>query len=273
MLKALNPKLALIVGEKASIVFQHICYWMQTQKVETVYRTNKELSSDLEGMFSEQQIQRAKKKLIDNGIITVSFDKKNVWNRTTHYTLTEKGKAFILNLSLANRSNDSSEDKPKQGNHKGEVSNKPQRLANKPKSTQTKSDLPDYGLMHNSSMKASFEEGFANPNATKGIPSEALSKLNSLFGKKKEVEPVVDDEWLRVIADESDMIFDDEYSESDYNECDIAMINSFNSPVVNQEKQLSMSELVKKAFTKGVSNAQQKMYDMQCDMNNFKEDF
>lgn len=42
---------------------------------------------------------------------------------------------------------------------------------------------------------------------------------------------------------------------------------------VNQEKQLSMSELLKKAFTNGVSNAQQKMYDMQCNMNNFKEDF
>ena len=197
MLKILNPKLAKVVGEKASIVFQHLCYWMQTQKVSTIYRTNKELVSDLEDMFSEQQIQRSKKKLIDAGMITVSFDKKNVWNRTTHYTLTEKGKEYVLSLSLENKEsgnknntyNTSKTSKASPEVRKG-VSKK-----NTYKRTNDATKAPkqavreqnhyvsnDHPTNNSKAMKESFDEGFTNKNAVK-CPTDLLS----LIKKKSEV--------------------------------------------------------------------------------------
>ena len=98
MLKVVNPYVVKIVGATAAMLFQHITYWMQTQKKEIIFRTNAELSLDLEECLSIQQVQRAKKKLIDNGLIEVSFDKVNKWIRTTHYSLTQKGKLMMLKL-------------------------------------------------------------------------------------------------------------------------------------------------------------------------------
>lgn len=98
MLKVVNPYVVKIVGATAAMLFQHITYWMQTQKKEIIFRTNQELSLDLEECLSIQQVQRAKKKLIDNGLIEVSFDKVNKWVRTTHYTLTSKGKMMMMKL-------------------------------------------------------------------------------------------------------------------------------------------------------------------------------
>ena len=55
MLKLINPVVAKEVGVMAAMVFQHICYWMQTQSVDVVYRSNKELSSDLDEAVSVSQ--------------------------------------------------------------------------------------------------------------------------------------------------------------------------------------------------------------------------
>lgn len=98
MLKVVNPYVVKVVGATAALLFQHITYWMQTQKKEIIFRTNAELSLDLEECLSIQQVQRAKKKLIDNGLIEVSFDKSNKWIRTTHYSLTQKGKMMMMKL-------------------------------------------------------------------------------------------------------------------------------------------------------------------------------
>ena len=98
MLKVVNPYVVKMVGATAAMLFQHISYWMQTQKKEIIFRTNQELVLDLEECLSVQQVQRAKKKLIDNGLIEVSFDKVNKWVRTTHYTLTSKGKMMMMKI-------------------------------------------------------------------------------------------------------------------------------------------------------------------------------
>ena len=96
MLKLINPVVAKEVGVMASMVFQHICYWMQTQSVDVVYRSNKELSSDLDEAVSVSQVQRAKQKLLDNGLITLSRNPFNKFDRTTHYSLTSKGNRLCL---------------------------------------------------------------------------------------------------------------------------------------------------------------------------------
>ena len=94
-LKTINPHVAKEVGVMAAMVFQHICYWMQTQSTDVIFRTNKDLANDLESI-SPSQVQRAKKKLIDNGYIKVSNESKYTWVRTTYYRLTEKGQSLRL---------------------------------------------------------------------------------------------------------------------------------------------------------------------------------
>lgn len=100
MLKLINPVVAKEVGVMAAMVFQHICYWMQTQSVDVVYRTNKELSSDLDESVSVSQVQRAKQKLLDKGLIEIKRNPFNKFDRTTHYSLTNKGKKMLLSVAV-----------------------------------------------------------------------------------------------------------------------------------------------------------------------------
>lgn len=100
MLKIINPLVAKEVGVMASMVFQHICYWMQTQSVDVVYRSNKELSLDLDEAVSVSQVQRAKQKLLDKGLIKLSRNPFNKFDRTTHYSLTSKGKKMLLSVAV-----------------------------------------------------------------------------------------------------------------------------------------------------------------------------
>ena len=262
MLKILNPKLAKVVGEKASIVFQHLCYWMQTQKVSTVYRTNKELVSDLEDMFSEQQIQRSKKKLIDAGMITVSFDKKKVWNRTTHYTLTEKGKEYVLSLSLEKKGSETSQPhktspEVRKGVSKESTYKRTTNATKAPKQAvreQNRYVSNDHPTDNSKAMKESFDEGFTNKNAVK-CPKDLLSlikkKSEDVDEQPNKVETVVEtnnivveNTWEDIVNAEKEMMSDldiedtytqcnqsldttDEYiSDNDYGDCELAMMKA-----------------------------------------------
>lgn len=100
ILKLINPFVAKEVGVMAAMVFQHICYWMQTQSVDVVYRSNKDLSLDLDEAVSVSQVQRAKQKLLDKGLITLSRNPFNKFDRTTHYSLTSKGKKMLLSVAI-----------------------------------------------------------------------------------------------------------------------------------------------------------------------------
>lgn len=94
-IKSYNPEVANLVGIQAALLLNHIKFWSETKSVSKVYRTNKQLSEDFEGSLSESQIQRAKKKLIDFGLILVSHDMGHT--RTTHYSITEKA-CKLLNI-------------------------------------------------------------------------------------------------------------------------------------------------------------------------------
>ena len=313
MLKILNPKLVKVVGEKASIVFQHLCYWMQTQKVSTVYRTNKELVSDLEDMFSEQQIQRSKKKLIDAGMITVSFDKKNVWNRTTHYTLTEKGKEYVLSLSLKDKDNVGETSPEARKGVSNESTYKRTTNATKaPKQAvreQNSYVSNDHQINNSKAMKESFDEGFTNKNAVK-CPTDLLSlikkKNEDVDEQPNNVEAVVeatnivvdtkvsaDTAWEDVVNAEKEMMSDldiydictqsfdttDEYiSDNDYGDCEVAMMKAMSEEhsIDNhkqQEDKLSLSDLMKKCFDRGFTEDQEKLYSMKMNQQHFVEDY
>lgn len=273
MFKGLNAKLAVIVGEKASIMFQHIYYWMKTQEVDIVYRTNKQLVGDLENMFSEQQIQRAKKKLVDGGFITVSFDKKNVWSRTTHYSLTEKGKKYVLDINLQKDSDDNRVSNSSKTNYSYNDSPKVKQEQNKPvykgsRNTENKESSVSTPLASSKAMSDSFKEGFGNKDAVKP-PSDFLKLLgkknkelcNPYFEenedmsqedleilKMQEKQEIID----QSIMDEMMMTFEDRHDDN---------------------PSLSFSDLLKLSFNKMVTNDQEVLYDMNTKKQNFIEDY
>lgn len=92
-IKAYVPEIALEVGIQASLLLQHIKYWVEKYNLEKFYRTNQQISEDFKGTLSESQIQRAKKKLVDNGLVVISYGKGH--DRTSHFTLTEKAKGLL----------------------------------------------------------------------------------------------------------------------------------------------------------------------------------
>ena len=93
MIKVLIPSIAKEVGTTAALLLQHINYWMHTQNKEKIFRTNGQIVEDLNGMFTIFQIQYAKKKLVEKGYISISYDKG--CNRVSHYKITEKGVSLL----------------------------------------------------------------------------------------------------------------------------------------------------------------------------------
>lgn len=301
MFKGLNAKLAVIVGEKASIMFQHIYYWMKTQEKDIIYRTNKELVGDLEGMFSEQQIQRAKKKLVDEGFITISFDKKNCWVRTTHYSLTDKGKKYVLDINLQ---------KGKQYDSKSKESNNSYDSTKKDESSKFESQYKAYNkqkdavksqsqtpLASSKAMKDSFDEGFGNKNAVK-CPSSFLDKLKGVVANKEvEITPVVEYQYSEDEDDLSceDLLSDDYLSNEDLsfeddhlsNE-DLKILEMQSSIDIDQQaimdemmlsfdrvedEKLSFNELLKLSFNSMINKDQEVLYDMKQHKHSFIEDY
>lgn len=236
-IKLINPLLAKIVGSVASVLFQHISYWSKTQKTNVVFRTNDELVSDLQGMYSASQIQYAKKKLIDNGMIEVSFNKgKKSWDRTTHYSITEKGKQYLINSkgdsSVENtpKHSDSEHSKAPSSNDNGAsattVSADKEVPKTSVKGSVSKPSVPKHTTSAQGNnaaactkeMQESFAKGFSNENATK-CPDNLLEKMKGLLKKKKPVEIVADD-----VSDDRTHV---DYDEFHFNQ---SMLDSSDNP-------------------------------------------
>lgn len=95
-LKVVSPSVVKLVGSNAAIVFQHICYWMQSSGTDVIYRSASSLISDLGDSLTRNQLYYSRKKLIEAGLITVSTEHSDKFNRTTFYRLTEKGQSLRL---------------------------------------------------------------------------------------------------------------------------------------------------------------------------------
>lgn len=242
MVKVLNPSVVKIVGSIASVLLRHLKYWKDSSGKEVVYRTNTQLVEDLEGMFSASQIQRAKKKLIDNGLIQITYGKG--YDRTTHYSLTQKA------LDLLNTpKNDSKHDTETKDNSGTVVppksKTKPQHANNMHKSNVSNGT--------SDSMKKSFDEqGKPRSNVVKGIP-DALKNL--LIGKKEEI------------------VAEEEIPQSDYNDCDLAMLNAINNPIEHNDESLTLGSLVGTVFKQAASEDRKKIYQMGQIQYRFSEDY
>lgn len=95
-LKMVSPSVVKLVGSTAAMLFQHISYWMQSSNTDVIYRSASSLISDLGDSLTRNQLYYARKKLIEAGLITVSTEHSDKFNRTTFYRLTEKGQSLRL---------------------------------------------------------------------------------------------------------------------------------------------------------------------------------
>lgn len=95
-LKMVSPSVVKLVGSNASMLFQHISYWMQSSNTDVIYRSASSLISDLGDSLTRNQLYYARKKLIEAGLITVSTEHSDKFNRTTFYRITEKGQSLRI---------------------------------------------------------------------------------------------------------------------------------------------------------------------------------
>ena len=252
MIKVLNPSVVKIVGSVASVLLRHLKYWKDSSKKDVIYRTNAQLVEDLEGMYSESQVQRAKKKLVEHGLIEVTYGKG--YNRTTHYTLTAKAESLLQveKKKEAPVVETTTSEKPKKQSSKSKYTSRPfqkvEDVDNRP-----------------ASMKASFDEaGKVSENVVKGVPEE-LKRLIGLKDKKKvETEIVVSKELAplpTIVADEEFFnapAFTDEPEQDDMSDEEyfgttpeqwIAM-DIANGSAVQQEEVLNVGEIMNMAFNR-----------------------
>ena len=95
-LKMVSPSVVKLVGSTSAMLFQHISYWMQSSGTDVIYRSASSLISDLGDSLTRNQLYYARKKLIEAGLITVSTEHSDKFNRTTFYRLTEKGQSLRI---------------------------------------------------------------------------------------------------------------------------------------------------------------------------------
>ena len=95
-LKMVSPSVVKLVGSTAAMLFQHISYWMQSSDADVIYRSASSLISDLGDSLTRNQLYYARKKLIEAGLITVSTEHSDKFNRTTFYRITEKGQSLRI---------------------------------------------------------------------------------------------------------------------------------------------------------------------------------
>ena len=230
------------------------------------------------------------------------------WDRTTHYTLTEKGKEYVLSLSLESKNYDNTNNVSKTSSEarKG-VSNEStyKRTTNATKAPkqavreQNHHVSNDHPINNSKAMKESFDEGFTNKNAVK-CPTDLLSlikkKSEDVDNQPNNVESttiVADNDWEDIVNAEKEMMLDlgiddigtqsfeitDEYiSDNDYGDCDVAMMKAMSEEhSINNHKQqegkLSLYDLMKKCFDRGFTDDQEKLYSMKMNQQHFVEDY
>lgn len=239
MIKSLIPALSKEVGRSTALVFQQLLQWFKNNDV--VYRTNQEISEDLEGILSVTTVQRAKKKLIESGYLTVSFDKG--YKRTTHYRLTEKAISFVNTWKEAAVEKVEKAKKVIKG--VGQIfgtHSKTQRKAH----TGGSSDS-GYGSTSNTAIKPKTPQ---KDDSGLGLAAtKSMKEAFNSYGKAPEGRTVMPD-FLRNLGHKK------------------------SAPIEKgTDTENSVASLLGSVFKKGVTTAQEEIFKMKEDVGNFSEDY
>jgi predicted transcriptional regulator len=105
---SLDQGIAEKLGVDAALVFNHIIYWLKinaskpdSEKIEDkywMYETQQQMA-DFFGFYSEDQISKAVKKLVDHGLIIKKCLSKNPFDRKSWYTVYDQQ---LIKKSLRN---------------------------------------------------------------------------------------------------------------------------------------------------------------------------
>jgi DNA-binding MarR family transcriptional regulator len=166
MIKSLLPEVAKHVGKSSALLLNQLALLFKSlgNRNNKIYRTNKELVLDLEGILSESTIKRCKTKLVEDGYIIITFDKG--LKRQTYFSLTEKAinilENFIPDLRKYITPVEKTEVKKTDGKSTEDVKTKDEsnkKLVKKEKFTPS---TPNAGTKQ---MIEAFDEGFTNKQA------------------------------------------------------------------------------------------------------------
>lgn len=176
MIKSLLPEVSKEVGKSGAFILNQLALLFKSfgNKTNKIYRTDKELFNDLEGLISQSTIKRNKKVLVEHGYIQVSFDKGH--KRQTYYSLTEKA-LLVLEGFISNIREYISPIENKKTVSKEAVSKKENNTVN----------TVEHANATTKGMKESFNEGFNN---NKAIPMPETVK-ETICGVEKEVSSKV----------------------------------------------------------------------------------
>lgn len=172
MIKSLLPEVSKEVGKSGAFILNQLALLFKSfgNKTNKIYRTDKELFNDLEGLISQSTIKRNKKVLVEHGYIEVSFDKGH--KRQTYYSLTEKA-LLVLESFISNIREYISPVENKKTVAKEAVSQKENNTVN----------TVEHANATTKGMKESFNEGFNNKKA---IPMPETVK-ETICGVEQEV--------------------------------------------------------------------------------------
>lgn len=109
---SLDQGIAQKLGIDAALIYNHIIYWLRinsvkpnSEKIEGKYwmHETQKTMAEFFGFYSEDQINKAIKKLTDSGLIIAKSLDKNPFNRTYSYTVYDQS---LIKKSLRNPEND-----------------------------------------------------------------------------------------------------------------------------------------------------------------------
>lgn len=188
MFKGVLPEVAQKVGVSGALLLNQLEQLFLCFKKEEVFRTNEQLAEDLEHVISKTTIQRAKKRLLEEGYILVRL--KDGIKRKTYYQLTEKAKKVLKLINKVKSFCSPNSEEAKQPNppekHKENRGGTP-KSSQKPKDRKkfweksSSGGQPNYSA-NTPSMKKSFDEGFTGNKEAVGMP-DYLKKLMGEGGK------------------------------------------------------------------------------------------
>lgn len=100
MIKSVIPTLAVELGKSPAFLLNQLKTLMGSLNSTKIYRTDKQLVCDMEGLISKNTVSRAKKKLVEEGYVVISFD--GHLNRQTYYTFTDKAINALAEYKVKN---------------------------------------------------------------------------------------------------------------------------------------------------------------------------
>lgn len=100
MIKSVVPAVAKELGKSPAFLLNQLKTLMGSLNSKKIYRTDKQLVCDMEGLIGLATVSRAKKKLVEEGYVIISFD--GHLNRQTYYTFTDKAINALAEYKVKN---------------------------------------------------------------------------------------------------------------------------------------------------------------------------